>query len=420
MLEIPKKKRIYKNWGLALSAVAGVFVFYLAMNKLITLFEQKDVPEVLLVKATKGDVIAKVKAFGRLSTRDASTHIAMVDGSIAHIHVHPGSLLQQGDPIITLVNPKLERTYELARLDVLQAKAKEEGINAKLLQEEMELSNQVSLTASFITFAEKEFATMTVLVEDNIVSRLDYLKAENKLEKAKQEAELAKRKLEAFYISKASQQRAAKYEVEAAQTHLKLAQIDLENLVIRAESAGLLNEFAETYQRGAAVTQGNALFEISDPSKVYASLFIAASDAEYVAEGQVVELSLRQVPLKGKVTRIFPKVENNQIIIEVDLIDTIRADNIDNIEIAGNIVVAEAYDTLVLPTPMTLSKRTKELTLYVREGDAFYRRVVGIGVTGNESVEVLNGVSLGQQVAFNVPAELNKEAKIMKEALSNG
>lgn len=419
MLEIPEKKISYKGLLASTSVIVGIAVFAWIALQAVKQFTHQPASNVLIASVIRGDISAQIKGFGRLAMRDSHVHIARVDGIIANIHAFPGEHLTKGQTILTLSNPTLERERDLAKLELMKAKAEYEASTTQLLREQMTLENNVASTQSAIKFASKEYETLSALMEKNIVSQLEYLKAETNLEKARQDHALAKRELQAFLHSIESRKSAAQYLVDAANAKVALTQSDLDSLTVKAGSDGVLNEFSDTFRRGTPVNNGQVLFEISDPRDIYASLLINASDAEFVTPGQAVEITLRQQQYAGRVTRILPKVEDNQVVVEVDLSAPLIADNINNIEVAGTITTAISRDTAKLRTPVSVGKRDTHLVLYVKEGDAFYRRTVRVGLKNAEEVEILDSLRIGQQVAFNLPEHLKDASKFMESDISN-
>ncbi len=420
MLKIPSKKPSKGTWIIVLLGLVTLVFLSMIVVKVVGLFEGKQTNSVFISMARTGDMTSTIAAYGRLNTRGTTTQIAKINGTIAQIYAFPGEYVKKGNAVIKMVNPAVERALDMASLEVLSAKANSEGVHAQLAREEMELLSQIQVLKTGTTYSQKEFDTMGVLLVKGLVSSLEHLRAETKLEQLKQEHHLAKRKYEAFQIYKSSQLNAAEYQIQASLKRESLAREDYENLTIFAESNGLLNEFKSNYQKGDPINQGTVLFEVSDPTNVYATLMVSASQAEFLDIDQPVTINLRQQTYRGLVSRVYPKVENNQVTLEVDLIEPIKAENISNIEVVGEVTIGAVSNTVILNTPSSLDKSAKTATLYVKEGNTFYRREVSLGLINDREIEILKGVKPGQFVAFNVPKSLEQNTTIDVGELPSG
>jgi HlyD family secretion protein len=420
MLEIPKAKRNYRLPIYLALTLLVLTVLYVALINTKAFINQKTDSETLVYEAVVADVVSTIRGVGRLYSRNSSVYVAKVNGIVTRVNSYPGQYVERGDIVIELENPDLKKKLSMANLEWLQAKADAESRNAELDMKSIELSNKLAIKNNEIRFAQKEYETIATLFEKDIVSQLDFLRVEIALERVKQEAELAAMQAEAFAKSKISTRRAVEFKIEAANSKLELAKLDVSYLSVKANTSGLLSDFFSQFKEGKPINSGDILFEITKPEQTYASLLIPASDAEHVKVGQPAEIRLRQTPLKGTVTRIYPKVENNQITVEVDLENEIGSDGIENLEIVGQIIIAEALDVVTLETPMSINKKTKKIDLFVRDGDIYRKREVHIGVASDDKVEIVSGLSAGEKVSFNAPAHLIESKTTLVDTSVNG
>ena len=420
MLDIPERDTLLRRGALPAVLVSGcVLLLVLAVFSWKALTASSN-HELHVSEADIGHVEARVSAFGRLLPRQTSSIISEVDGTVVHINRYPGYELTEGESIVTLRNPLLDREKERAQLSVLEARAGWASAKAQLQREAIQLDNDVEMQHYEILFAERELETMEVLIEQQIIAQLDFLRAKTSVEQAHLKLNLARRSIEAFSQYRDAEEQAYRYRLEQAEKLLAMAENDIEQLDIKATRSGLLNELGEGIEPGAPIQRGQVIAQITDPQSLYADLLISAGDAARVQVGQAAVINVRGERVRGEVLRIHPSAQNNQVRLEVMFVDDLPATSRPNLEVTSQITTAEVENVVRIPTPAYVTQEHSTAYIFVRNGDGFERREAIFGVLGSDYAEVVSGIEAGDQVLLNIPATMRTRNYVTKRDLTSG
>ncbi len=373
-----------------------------------------------MATAETGDVVATVSAQGKLLPRQSHSVMAQVDGVILQLAMYPGAEIKPGDVLLTMRNPLLDREREQAELDVLAAKAAQEAALARLERENIALENEVAIQAAEIRYGEQELSTMQTLLDQQILARLEYLRAQTKLEQARLRHNLSLRNIEAFQRARQADERSYQYQLQQAEKKLAMVAQDIQHLQITADSAGLLNELAEQIEVGKPVSRGDIVAQVNDPTSLYADLLIAATEASRVKPGQQVRVQIREQPLMGEVLRVHPSVQHGQIRVEVLLPEALPALARANLDVSASIITASAQQVVRVLSPLGIAQSQSSVALFVQTEGGFTRQQVQVGVLGQEYMEVISGLQPGQQILLDAPQQLLGKSFISFKELQGG
>ncbi len=172
---------------------------------------------------------------------------------------------------------------------------------------------------------------------------------------------------------------------------------------------------------GMRFMPGEPLFKIADLSSIWLLADVFEQDLALVHVGQSVNISVNAYPdkvLTGKVSYIYPTVtpETRTAKIRVEL------DNPNGIlkpEMYATVQLASGHgkaDALMVPDSAVLDSGTRQIVLVQRAEGLFESREVKLGMRGNGYVEVIEGISAGENVVvsanFLIDAESNLKAAI--------
>jgi len=402
VLVIPDKESSWQRYllpaGLFAGAIALLVLSALALNYLL----RSDTDYATTV-AEVGSVAVNVNAYGRLAARQASSIIAEVEGTVTKIHRYPGAALEPGDVLLELVNPQLERQYDSAEFEVLEARAQIEATRAALQREALNLANEVALLENRISMSQRELEVMTSLAKDGIIASLELVKAQTLLTELKLQHQLKIKSLETFETYRDAEMRAVSYALERAEKMLELAQYELASLTVKAQQQGVLDELAEQIESGRSVQRGELLAKVTDPASLYADVYISVADASRVQAGMPVTVAIRNQTVKGEVLRVYPSARNNQVRLELVLTESLPAQARPQTDVTAVIHVAEQAQTLRIETPAYLDQNSQETTLLVVSAQGITEQKVMLGLIGKEHTEVLSGLNVGDRVLLSRP-----------------
>ncbi|WP_213454120.1 efflux RND transporter periplasmic adaptor subunit [Rhizomonospora bruguierae] len=194
----------------------------------------------------------------------------------------------------------------------------------------------------------------------------------------------------------------AEQQVNNAQLQVDQARAQLEGTTIKAPAAGRVLTVAGGV--GARVTAGGAFIQLSDVAKMQVQASFPEADAVRIASGQsaTVTLADRPTPLPATVTGVDPvgTASGKLVTFGVRLaFKSAPADLLVGQSAGVQVQVAAAADVLSVPVSAVhdLTGNAGTVTVLL-PGGRQERRQVGVGLVGDQSVEVTSGVSEGETV----------------------
>ncbi|ODA66565.1 Cation efflux system protein CusB precursor [Methyloligella halotolerans] len=170
--------------------------------------------------------------------------------------------------------------------------------------------------------------------------------------------------------------------------------------------------------KGQFVEAGDELFRIANTDHVWVVAEVAEADIGEVAVGTPATVILRAFPNKpheGKVTFVYPHMTNMQtrtvpVRIELpnpdgEMLPGMYADVVFH-------VGAEAPDVVAVPDDSVIDSGARTVVLIAKGEGRFQPREVTLGRRGEDYVEILKGVSEGEEVVTSATFLIDSESKL--------
>ena len=213
----------------------------------------------------------------------------------------------------------------------------------------------------------------------------------------------------------------AKEQVKAAEAAIGVAQRDLDNCTVRAPFAGIV--VSKDAQRGEIVSPISAgggftrtgIATVVDMQSLEIEVDVNESHIAKVTPGQRVEATLNAYPdwrIPAKVRTVIPTADRQKATVKVriafDVLDPRILPDM-GIKVAFLSQAPETGPTAsaraVIPQAAVREEAGRRVVYVLREGK-LERRAVTVGRTRGDEVEVLAGVSEGEQVVVKAPEGL--------------
>lgn len=197
-------------------------------------------------------------------------------------------------------------------------------------------------------------------------------------------------------------------------------------IVLRAPHSGVVTELG--VRKGMRVTPETMLYTVADLSTVWVMAHVYASQAEWVASGDPVELNLPFYPDRtwtGQVEYIYPFMESNSRTIRARLV----FDNPDgtlkpNMFATASIQASPLQEVLVVPQQAVI-RTGKRSVVIASLGQGRFRPVeVRTGVESGGWIQIIKGLAEGQRVVtsaqFLIDAESSLQAGLQRMSGQDG
>ena len=369
---------------------------------------------------TRGDVIRKVSASGKVRALNTIKVGAEVSGQITKVYVDFNSPVQAGQVLAEIDPTRVRARVEQSEAQVAVARANLQQTAANVARARAELEIQ-----------ERDFDRQKALAERGFVSKAGLDIAQSKLNSARNALQVA-----------LAQTQSGGAQIRQGNAELSSATLDLKRTVIVAPASGvIINKLVEPGTTVAASFQTPNLFEIAaDTTKMQVEASVDEADIGQIREGQMVSFTVDSYPddvFKAKVRQVRQApVEAQNVVSYLVIIDV---DNVNGKLLPGmtanvEIITDVRKNVTRVPTNAMrfrprLADRPKPKAdksesepakkgnprpkVYLLGDDPYrpVRQVIQTGLQGEEYTEVVSGLKKGDKVLVRT-----KSLKPKKEA----
>jgi HlyD family secretion protein len=193
----------------------------------------------------------------------------------------------------------------------------------------------------------------------------------------------------------------AKAKLDRAQLAWQQAQAALDKAVLTAPMDGVVTEVS--VRQGDSVSAGQALMVLADPKAVEAKASVIEEDLPAVREGQNVQVFLDAAPeaaVQGKVRRIVPKrMDGDRPLYPVYItFDSLPVHLAAGMSVDASIIIDKVSNALRLPRALVRAGAGDTATVEVWANGRREKRQVKVGLRGDTYVEIVDGLSEGEEV----------------------
>ena len=352
----------------------------------------------------QADFVVKIRGFGRLKPKYqrylTNTDTAMVEA----IHVYPGTIVKKDTVILSLVNPQQAQRLSVARLELARQKA---SVNEQRINQQSELLERqanLAILKSELQSAELRVDAESKLIEQGIVSSLDYKRSMLNVAQLTERVSIEQQRLAQLkemhlQRSKIQQELLSQFEL-----NYQVEQQAFDQLQITAGIDGMLQEL--NVELGQNLVPGTRLAVVGSNKALKAELSVKQADAEKVALNMAAKVNTfsqaGQGDVDAKVTRIDPIVTDGRVIIELDLQGTLPANARPDLSIEGYVVSNIIPDALTINVPQK-AQANSEATLFKLNPNTQLATPTNIefGTLSDNQIQLLSGATVGEQLIIS-------------------
>jgi multidrug efflux pump subunit AcrA (membrane-fusion protein) len=416
MFEIPRDRGGVSKATWLFAAIA---LFAVILISLSASFSQAFSPDSvsrhsLITNVTRSSFNVTVSGYGKFVPVIQRGINANSGGNIIELFKKPGSLVQEGEIILSLSNPKLQRSMETSELALLDEKSNLQRIKAESEQELEDQRGKIRLATVKLALASAELAAHKKLKDSQVISVLELHKAQVAWDQEDTLLQMEVSRLKTLIKTRKAIEESGQYKLQKVIKERELLVSEVEQLNIRASMTGMLTELTPELDVGRYVDEGQAVGMIADLTTYYARINITAADAEYVNPSLLAKVQFKGTEMQGKVTRVDPTVNNGSVEIDISFQGDIPTAVRPSMDVNARIEIANHLNTLVINRPVGITRSHREYPIFVLNNDTgiFTARTVAVGDITAEQIQVLGGISLGDSILLRVPEHLSHMAQI--------
>jgi membrane fusion protein, multidrug efflux system len=325
------------------------------------------------------------EATGTVRARTAASIASKVMGYVTEVRVQVGDRVQQGQALVTLDARDLDAAVR--RADAGQAEARSAS---------PEVESAIAAAKSNLDLAQSTFKRIQELAAKQSVSNQEFDEASARLKAA-----------EAAYHMAESRRAQVQSRIEQAAAEQRSAAIMREYAQIDAPFAGVVT--ARSVEPGALASPGVPLLTIERDGGYRLEASVEESRLGTIRAGQSVGVALEGCRAPQRVSEVVPAVDaaSRSYIVKVDLnCPSMRSGMFGRVQFPSG-----SRQVIAIPASAVV-ERGQLRSVFVAENGSAHTRLITVGRRSGEAVEVLSGLSPGEQVISPVPAGLEDDARV--------
>ena len=410
----PPKSKIKKKIRMAIFiviGVAGIGGITYGLAKLKPAAPTLDRSTAVIEKVKRGAFVRDVPGVGTLVPQVTRFVPAPSEGRVELIPVQVGVEVQPGTVIVELSNPQAQQQAVDAQFQVKAAEADEENLKVRLESDTMTQKSAIASIQAEYSQAKLQLDADEVLAKQGLVADLVLKISRVQVQNLANRLKVEQDRLAVSSRATKAQLNAQIARVAQLRAMAKLKQEQVENLKVRAGSAGVLQEIS--VKEGQQVTPGFNIARVADPASLKAELRVAETQIKDVRIGQMVHVDTRNGVIEGQVSRIDPAAREGTFTVDASLIGPLQPSARPDLSVDGRIILEKLTDVLNVGRPaFGQGQQTIGMFVLTPDGQEAERRQVTLGRTSVSTVEIVAGLREGEQVIVSDTSALDSYNRI--------
>jgi HlyD family secretion protein len=379
--------------------------------------KQAEAPAPVQVTAVTQDTIRRiVVGDGVLYPRDQATVTPKIAAPISKFSVNRGDHVRPGQLLVTLENRDLIAGAAEARGALQQAESNLRTIQGATVPESVVKAQTDGEAASEAAAAAKRVLdSRQQLFKEGALARRQVDESQVAYVQANSNYRSAEEHLHALQtVSKEEQIKTAAAQVEAAKSHLQSLEAQLGYSQIHSPIAGVISD--RPLYPGELSSPGAPLLTVMDISSLVARVNVPQADAAPLKPGQPAILTQTDSgqEFNGKVTVVSPATDANSTTVQVWIQAANPGEHLKAGASVHAVIVTELYKaaTVVPAAAILPGDEGGAAVLTVSSDSTAHRKKVALGVREGDRVQILSGVSPGEEVVVVGGMGLDDKAKV--------
>lgn len=354
---------------------------------------------ITIATVQKGEFNDYIRVIGQVLPDRIVYLDAIEGGRVEERLIEEGTQVKAGDIVLRLSNPLLNIGILQSEADLAYQENELRNTRLSMEQEHLRLKQDRIGLVKELTQKERRYKQYERLYNKNLLSREDFLQAEEDYEAARSQLAVVDERIRQDDLFRSSQLRSLDENIRNMKKSLALVRERLENLKVKAPVDGQLGNLEA--QIGQSIAQGERIGQVITPElKVeaqidehYVERVMPGLPASFEREGKKYDL---------EVTKVYPEVREGQFRTDLHFIST-RPENIR----AGqtyhlNLQLGDPVQTIIVPRGSFYQASGGEYMYVVdKEEKTARRRPVRIGRQNPQYYEVAEGLQPGERVIIS-------------------
>ncbi len=405
-MDVPRKdagrKRVIRRVVWIVSIVIALAGITFALSRLKPAAPSVEMATLWPDTVKRGPMRVDRHGLGTLVPEEKLVVPANTDGRVEKRLVLPGqdAVVKPDTVLMILMSPELENSMVDAEYQLKTAEATYDDLKVQLASKGLDQKATAATVNSDYKQAKLQADRDTELAKEGLLPDLQAKLSAVKSEELAQRTKLEEQRLAMADEAVKAQLAAQRAKIDQLRAMYELKRSQVAALKVKAGTNGIMTELL--VEVGQRVVAGTALARITQPWKLKAELKIPETQAKDIAIGQDAQIDTRNGIIPGKVSRIDPSVINGTRTVDVRLTAALPPGAVPDLSVDGTIEVENLSDVVYVGRPV-FGQPNSTITLFKidSEGKGATRVPVKLGRTSVNSIEILDGLRVGDRVILS-------------------
>lgn len=401
-----RQKRVAMKVATAILAIAVVVFLFAATIEWLR--PSLDRRKTLIARVERGAISATLEANGTVVPLIERVVSSPVEARVLRVGRRAGDRVKAGDELLTLDTSQSQ--LEAARLNdqVSQKESADTELRLRLEETIATLRAQIEQKRLDAQIAHYSATQKETLRKEGLIAEADALAAAALAKKTDIEMRQLDEALTRAVRSRDVQLSASRAAMSMVQREREESRRQLELAMLRADREGVLTSIVQ--EAGATVRRGDVLARIADLSAYRVEATISDVHAAKLAAGMRAKVTLDGAAIEGTIETVDPRIVNGVVRFYVTLDQPAHARLRNNLRVDVAVITGSRANTLVVRRG-ALGRTNASHAFVIRE-DAAVRVPVRFGLAGTEQIEILDGLSAGDEVVISDVSEYDDVAEL--------
>ena len=399
----PPKSKIKKKIRMAILVVVGLAALggiTYGLAKLKPAAPTLDRATAVIETVKRGEMIRDVRGNGTLVPEVIRWVPAPAQGRVEKINLQAGVEVDPSTVLVELSNPQMQQQATDAIFQVQAAEADAENLKVRLESDTMTQKAAIATINAQYSQAKLQLDADEILYKQGLIAELQIKISRVSVQDLANRLKVEQERLAVSARSTRAQLNAASSRLQQLRVLATLRQQEVENLKVRAGTAGVLQQVS--VQVGQQVEPGFNIARVADPTSLKAVLRVAETQISGVRIGQPVLVDTRNGIIQGKVSRIDPAAREGTFEIDASLIGPLPPSARPDLSVDGTIELERLPDVLKVGRPTSgQAFQTIKLFVLTPDGTEAEHRTVKLGANSVSQIQILEGLREGEQVIIS-------------------
>ena len=357
----------------------------------------------------QGTLTRDIATSGKIVAANAPILYSTDQGTVTLL-AKPGDKVELGDVVATIESHQLTNSLKQqeALLEGMQSSLERARLDAR--REQLKAQQTLDMAKVDLEAADRESRRGDELIENKLISKIDFEKGKDDLHKAKllsahaqQEAELTRDTLAFEIKNKASEVNRQKLVVSELERQVAA-------LNIKAPVGGIIGNWLT--EQKARIGQSQPILTVVDLSAFEAELAVPESYADELGLGMDVELKFGELTLMGELSSISPEVRNREVTARVRFEQDDRLHLRQNQRLSARVLLENRPNVLMVKRGAFVSTGGGR-EVYTMNGDIAEQTVIQLGARSMSHIEVLQGGKAGDIWVISSVQPFNQAQQVL-------